>query len=88
MVEGGKTPLLPASELQEVGYSLVIFPGGLARAVGHLMGRYFASLQTHGDTAQFRGQMIDFDEMNALIGTPEMLAAGDRYDAGKFEAND
>jgi len=51
MVEGGKTPILPAAELQEIGYSLVIFPGGLARAVGHMMGRYFASLRSHGDTA-------------------------------------
>ena len=85
MVEGGKTPILPASELQEIGYSIVIFPGGLARAVGHLMSRYFASLQTHGDTAPFREQMIDFDEMNSLIGTPEMLANGERYDAGNFD---
>jgi 2-methylisocitrate lyase-like PEP mutase family enzyme len=84
MVEGGKTPLLPASELQQVGYSIVIFPGGLARAMGHMMGRYFASLRTHGDTSQFRAQMIDFDELNGLIGTPDMLAAGDRYDAANF----
>ena len=88
MVEGGKTPILPAAELQEIGYSLVIFPGGLARAVGHMMGRYFASLRSHGDTAPFRSQMIGFDEMNALIGTPEMLANGARYDAGNFEDGD
>ncbi|MFP6773167.1 MAG: oxaloacetate decarboxylase [Alphaproteobacteria bacterium] len=88
MVEGGKTPLLPAGDLQEIGYSIVIFPGGLARAVGHMMGRYFASLRTNGDTSQFRAQMIDFDEMNALIGTPDMLAAGARYDAGNFSDQD
>ncbi|MDA1101484.1 MAG: oxaloacetate decarboxylase [Proteobacteria bacterium] len=84
MVEGGKTPILPASELQNIGYSMVIFPGGLARAVGHLMERYLASLQTHGDTGPFRDQMIDFDQMNDLIGTPEMLASGNRYDAANF----
>lgn len=84
MVEGGKTPLLPAGELQEIGYSIVISPGGLARAVGHMMGRYFASLHDNGDTSLFPDQMIDFDEMNALIGTPEMLATGARYDAGNF----
>ena len=88
MVEGGKTPILPAAELQEIGYSIVIFPGGLARAVGHLMGRYFASLRNHGDTSQFRGQMIDFDEMNNLIGTPGMLAAGARYDPRNFGGGD
>ncbi len=87
MVEGGKTPILPAAELQEIGYSLVVFPGGLARAVGHMMNRYFASLRTHGDTAPFRGQMIDFDEMNTLIGTSDMLANGARYDASNFKTN-
>lgn len=85
MVEGGKTPIMPAKELQQIGYSVVIFPGGMARAVGHLMGRYLASLQSHGETGPFRNQMIDFDEMNALIGTPEMLADGERYDAGNFQ---
>ena len=87
MVEGGKTPILPAAELQEIGYSLVIFPGGLARAVGHMMDRYLASLRAHGDTAPFRGQMIDFDEMNTLIGTSDMLANGARYDASNFKTN-
>ena len=88
MVEGGKTPILPAAELQEIGYSIVIFAGGLARAVGDLMGRYFASLRTHGDTSQFRGQMIEFDEMNNLIGTLGMLAAGARYNPSNFERGD
>jgi 2-methylisocitrate lyase-like PEP mutase family enzyme len=27
MVEGGKTPILPASELEALGFALVIFPG-------------------------------------------------------------
>jgi hypothetical protein len=49
------------------------------------MGRYFASLSTHGDTAPFRSQMIGFDEINNLIGTPEMLATGARYDAENFD---
>src|SRR5258708_10381369 len=29
MVEGGKTPTLPATELESIGFSLVIFPGGI-----------------------------------------------------------
>ena len=32
MVEGGKTPLLSAPELEKLGFSIVIFPGGLVRA--------------------------------------------------------
>src|SRR5437868_5992726 len=35
MVEGGKTPILPAAELEAIGFALVIFPGGIVRALGH-----------------------------------------------------
>jgi 2-methylisocitrate lyase-like PEP mutase family enzyme len=33
MVEGGKTPPLTAAELEALGFSLVIFPGGIVRAL-------------------------------------------------------
>jgi 2-methylisocitrate lyase-like PEP mutase family enzyme len=80
MVEGGKTPLLAAPELQELGYAIVIFPGGLVRALSHAARDYFASLKATGSTADFRDRMLDFSELNALIGTPDMLALGKRYD--------
>ena len=80
MVEGGKTPLLTAPELQALGYAIVIFPGGLVRALSHAASDYFASLKATGSTAAFRDRMLDFSELNALIGTPEMLALGRRYD--------
>jgi 2-methylisocitrate lyase-like PEP mutase family enzyme len=81
MVEGGKTPLLPAAELQSLGFSVVIFPGGLVRALSRSAGEYFASLKSTGSTAAFLDRMLDFSELNALIGTPEMLALGKRYDS-------
>lgn len=80
MVEGGKTPLLPAGELQALGFSIVIFPGGLVRALSRTANDYFASLKATGSTAAFGDRMLDFSELNALIGTPEMLAFGKRYD--------
>jgi len=33
MVEGGKTPPLSAAELEAIGFALVIFPGGIVRAL-------------------------------------------------------
>lgn len=85
MVEGGKTPLMSAAELGEIGYRLVIFPGGLTRALAHAMANYFASLKTHGTTDPFRDRMLDFSALNALIGTPELLAQGRAYDPSNFE---
>ncbi len=81
MVEGGKTPITSADELGRIGYRIVIFPGGTARAVAHALQRYYGSLKQHQTTAPERERMLDFDQLNAVIGTPELLALGKRYDA-------
>lgn len=80
MVEGGKTPVLPASELQALGFSLVIFPGAIVRALAKAAEEFYGSLKTHGSTDPFRQRMFDFDALNRLIGTPDMLARGKQYE--------
>jgi 2-methylisocitrate lyase-like PEP mutase family enzyme len=80
MVEGGKTPLRPAAELEALGFSIAIFPGGLARALTFAAQEYFATLKRDGTTAAYRSRMLDFDALNAVLGTPEMLARGKRYE--------
>lgn len=85
MVEGGKTPPKSASELEAFGFSLVIFPGGMVRALAHTAQAYLASLKAHGSTLPFRDNMLDFDGLNELIGTNDMLALGADYDAKNFE---
>ena len=82
MVEGGQTPIESAGQLQQRGFRIAIFPGGAARALAHALTGYYASLQQHGSTTPWRSQMLDFDALNRLIGTPEMLALGKRYEAG------
>ena len=80
MVEGGKTPILSAAELGDVGFRIVIFPGGTARAVSHTLQAYYASLHTHQTTAPWRNNMLDFDQLNEVIETPALLALGKKYD--------
>jgi 2-methylisocitrate lyase-like PEP mutase family enzyme len=80
MVEGGKTPPLAAAELEAIGFSLVIFPGGIVRALARAAGDYYASLAEHGTTEPYRARMLDFDGLNSLIGTPEMIALGKHYE--------
>jgi 2-methylisocitrate lyase-like PEP mutase family enzyme len=79
MVEGGRTPLRSADELQALGFRIVIFPGGTVRAVAHGLHGYYASLRAHGTTTPWRERMLDFDGLNTLIGTPELLARARRY---------
>ena len=84
MVEGGKTPILSAAELGKVGFKIVIFPGGTARAVSLNLQAYYGSLKTHQTTAPWRDKMLDFDQLNALIETPELLALGKKYDGSSI----
>jgi 2-methylisocitrate lyase-like PEP mutase family enzyme len=79
MVEGGRTPVLPAAELEKLGFSLVIFPGGVVRALAHAAMGFYEGLLRDGTSDAFRDRMFAFDELNAVIGTPAMLALGKRY---------
>jgi 2-methylisocitrate lyase-like PEP mutase family enzyme len=76
------TPISGADLLEEIGFSLVIYPGGTVRALAHALHAYYESLHQHGTTLPWRDRMLDLDGLNALIGTPEMLAHGRRYEAG------
>ena len=81
MVDGGDTPPLPRAELDRLGFRLVIFPGGIVRALARTAQAYYASLAQHGSNLPFADRMFDFTELNDLIGTPEMLALGRSYAA-------
>ena len=80
MVEGGKTPIQDADALQQHGFRIAIFPGGTARAVVHTLQGYYGSLQQHRTTQPWRDRMLDFDGLNEVIGTPELMRAGQKYD--------
>jgi 2-methylisocitrate lyase-like PEP mutase family enzyme len=80
MVEGGKTPVLAADRLAEIGFKLVIFPGGLVRAIAKTMGSYFESLRQEGTTSGFRDNMLNFTQLNDLLGTQTILENGRKYE--------
>ncbi len=64
----------------------MIFPGGTVRALAVVLQDYFACLQQYGTTAAFRGRMLDFQGINELLGTEELLKLGKRYDAEGIES--
>lgn len=80
MVEGGHTPIREAADLEAMGYSVVIFPGGIVRALAKAAQDYYGSLAAQGSNRPFADRMFDFAGLNEVIGTAEMLAAGKRYD--------
>lgn len=80
MVEGGKTPIASATELEDIGYHLAIFPGGAVRAIAHHLSAYYSGLLRDGNNKKFSEKMYDFDGLNEVIGTKELLAQGKKYE--------
>lgn len=80
MVEGGDTPLKSASELQQMGFRIVIFPGGAARAVAFCLQHFYDTLHAQGSTRSLQENMLDFSGLNRLIGTPELLEKALAYE--------
>ena len=83
MVEGGATPLQGAADLEAIGYSIVIFPGGIVRALAKTAGEYYASLKANGSNRPFADRMYDFNGLNDRIGTADLLALGKSYEDQK-----
>lgn len=61
--EGGKTPILPLPELQEMGYRIAIFPSSLWMACIKAMQDVLKELNGKGNTDDFRERMVSREEL-------------------------
>ena len=79
MVESGKTPILPAARLQELGFAVVIHPGAVGRFVSRQLGEFLARFRAEGSTLSQLDRMADFKTQNDIVGLPAMLALAQKY---------
>lgn len=79
MVEKGKTPLLPASELEKLGYAFVVYPVSAVYAVTKTLSELFQQLKNQGTTQNCLDRMIPFTEFNNIIGLPEYNKLQNKY---------
>jgi carboxyvinyl-carboxyphosphonate phosphorylmutase len=79
MVEGGKTPLLPAEELEALGFRLAIFPGSLYRAAVPAIRRTLEELRAKGTTQGVLDQILDFRGRNELTGLARVYELERRF---------
>lgn len=73
MVEGGKTPLINSSTLEEMGFNLVIYPGGAIRSSAKAISSMLSVLKREGTTKSFLDSMVSFTELQKILGTDEIL---------------
>lgn len=77
-LEGGKSPLLSAKELEEIGYNVVVFPVSATYAIAKTIRELMEEIKNRGTTANFLERMTTFADFNRLIGL-ESLRGLERY---------
>ncbi len=72
MIEGGKTPQLSASELQQLGFKIVFFPVTTLLAATQVMTACLRQLKAQGTTANLK-DLVSFKDFQELIGVSKYL---------------
>ena len=79
MVEGGRTPLYSAQELQEFGYELVIFPTASTYITAQAIFSAMTELKNAGTTGHIVDRMIPFTQFNEFVGLPAVRELENKY---------
>ena len=80
MVEGGRTPVLPAARLQEMGYAIAIWPAAGFLTAAAALEKAYTELKAHGSTLGLPADAsFGFTRMTDLMGFPEVGAFERRW---------
>lgn len=79
MVEGGKTPLLSAAELEAMGFRIALFANTALRTGVKAVWGAMQTLRSEGGTGSLLDQMLSWDERQRLVGLPEMQSLENKY---------
>jgi 2,3-dimethylmalate lyase len=77
--EGGRTPPLSRERLQELGYSLILFPLSALFVATHAMRESLVQLRTHGTPLSIMDRLTGFGEFLDIVGLPEIRALDQRF---------
>lgn len=78
-VEGGRTPMLPAGELEAIGFGVAIYPNSITRLFGHMGQLLFTELRESGSTRAFGGRMLDHRALWELFEHRRFIEVEERY---------
>jgi 2-methylisocitrate lyase-like PEP mutase family enzyme len=72
MVEGGKTPVLSAPRLEQLGYKIAIFPATGFLAAGAALDSVYQTLKRNGSSVDASAPLYNFTEFAKLMGFEEV----------------
>jgi 2-methylisocitrate lyase-like PEP mutase family enzyme len=80
LVEGGRTPMVPVSELSAMGFKLITFSGSLQKTAIHAMQELLTALRDTGEVSDFYpGRMVSLEERSEILGLPAFFELERRY---------
>ena len=79
MIEGGKTPVLPKSQLESLGFQLILYPLAGLFSAARTMELMYTKLRDDGTTIGDEHRLMTFAEFNELIGADEKYKLAERF---------
>ena len=80
-VETGKSPLIPSSELEKLGFKIVIFPVSALLTICKVVTDVMKELKEKGTTSHLLGNMVNVEECFNIVGLDAMLSKDASYTA-------
>ena len=74
VVEGGRTPQLSPADLQQLGFSMAIYPASGFLAVAQALHQVYGELKARKGTLASKDQLYSFEKMCELMGFPAVWA--------------
>jgi len=68
IVEGGRTPALSKTELEQMGFKMAIYPTAAFLAMGQALENVYQTLKDNGDTTAIRDKLYNFESFSRLMG--------------------
>lgn len=81
LVEGGGSPVPDAAALDALGYRIALYPAALLHLFVPQAKALLAHIRQHGSTQGHAG-LIDLNQINRVVGAPELLKLSERYGSG------
>jgi len=81
IVEGGRTPALPAERLREIGYRIAIYPATGFLAAGAALASIYRTLKQTGSSDAVETPLTDFEAFNRVVGFEKVWAFDEKWGA-------
>lgn len=79
MTEGGKSPMLSAADLSDLGFNVTLFPATAFKAVCRTLQELYAEVLEKGTQTHLMDRLVSWEERNDLTGLDEIRHLEERH---------